>query len=486
MHHTAYRRRPGRLLVAAATAILGWALLGAEGELRAQQEGADPGRQVLLLTVADAIGPATAQYLKRGIRRAAERGNALVIIKLDTPGGLDSAMRDIIREIIASPVPVVTYVAPSGARAASAGTYILYASHVAAMAPGTNLGAATPVQIGGLPGMPEPGGGEGGEGGGEGGEEAGEEAGETEAKDETPAGKDAMTRKLVNDAVAYIRSLARMRGRNADWAERAVREAASLAAQEALEKNVINVVAANERALLAELDGRTVTAHGEEITLATGELAIESLDPGWQTKLLAAIASPNVAYILMLLGIYGLFFELMNPGAVIPGVVGAICLLTAMFALQMLPVNFAGLALVLLGVAFMIGELFVPSFGALGIGGVAAFAIGSLILFETDSAEFRVSLSLVVALTILTAAFFLVAIRALVKSHQGAVVSGREELVGSTGTALESFDDTGQIRVHGEIWRARTSGTVSEGDPVRVTAMHGLTLEIEPDKEARK
>ena len=438
------------------------------------------GGTAMLLTVADAIGPAQTDYIKRGLRLAHERGHELVILKIDTPGGLDTAMRDINRAIIASPVPVVSYVAPSGARAASAGTYILYASHFAAMAPGTNLGAATPVQIGGIPSLPprsppKP---------DKDADDEEFEADDTEdEKDTVPRTADAMTKKMVNDAVAYIRGLAQMRGRNEEWAETAVREGASLPAEDALAANVVDVIAVNERALLVQLDGRVVEVHGVDITLETEHMLIEVVAPDWRTELLSVIASPNVAYILMLLGVYGLFFELANPGAIFPGVVGAICLLLAMFALQMMPVNYAGLALILLGIAFMIGELFVPSFGALGIGGVVAFAIGSVILFDTDTQQFRVSISIVVAVTTLTAAFFLLAIRALFNARKGPVVSGPEELVGTIGNVLHDFASTGQIRVRGEIWKAHAVQPMQSGDRVKVTAIDGLTLYIEPAEE---
>jgi len=434
-----------------------------------------------LLTVADAIGPATADYVQRGLREAAARGDALVILELDTPGGLDGAMRDIIRAILAAPMPVVVYVAPSGARAASAGTYILYAAHVAAMAPATNLGAATPVQIGGLPSLPsapaEP------QGDGDGGaRDDGAKSPQSDAGTPSPAasGGDAMSRKIVNDAIAYIRGLAQMRGRNAEWAEQAVREGASLAAEAALAANVIDLVAVDRHALLEQIDGRRVVVQGVEQTLATKGMTLDVIAPDWRTELLAAIASPNVAYVLMLLGIYGLFFELANPGAIFPGVFGAISLMVAMFALQMLPVSYVGLGLLLLGIAFMVGELFVPSFGALGIGGVIAFAIGSVLLFDTEAQQFRVSLPIIVALTLLSAGFFLLALRALLKAREGPVVTGQEQLMTSRGCALEDFEATGQVRVHGEIWNAHTHTPVRAGQAVRVTAMEGLTLTVEP------
>lgn len=450
------------------------------GALIAQETREIRAKRATVLRISDAIGPASSDYVQRGIRTAADRGDALIILKLDTPGGLDSAMRDIVRAILAAPIPVVTFVAPSGARAASAGTYIVYASHIAAMAPATNLGAATPVQIGGFPSLP---GSEPPKLPGKEGDFISEDESEKSSPPPTAFAPDAMTKKIVNDAAAYIQGLARMRGRNERWAEQSVREAESLAAEDALKRNVIDIIAVNDRDLIDQLDGRVLTVNGIEVTLVTEDMMLDEVAPDWRTELLAVITSANVAYILMLLGIYGLFFELANPGAVVPGVVGAICLLVAMFSLQMLPVNYAGLALVLLGIAFMIGELFMPSFGALGMGGVIAFAIGSLILFDSDSQQFRVSISLVIALTLLTAGFFLIAVRSLVRARQGPIVSGQEQLVGSLGEALEDFDSLGQIRVHGEIWNAAASGPMKRGEQVRVTAIDGLTLTIVPLEE---
>ena len=421
-------------------------------------------RTAVVLTVDAAIGPATADYVRRGIETAHTQGAALVVLKMDTPGGLDTAMRDIIQSILVSPVPVATFVSPGGARAASAGTYILYASHIAAMAPGTNLGAATPVQIGGIPdtddlmkGSPESG-----------------EA--TEAQD----APDAMKQKLVNDAIAYIRSLAQMRGRNIEWAELAVREAASLPASEALEQGVIDIVAEDIQDLLAQAHGRTVTVSGMPQELDTDGLLLVTIEPDWRNRLLTVITDPNVAYILMLIGIYGLFFEFANPGFVLPGVVGAISLLLALYAFQILPVNYAGLALLTLGIIFMLAEAFVPSFGALGFGGVIAFVVGSIILFDDEGTGLAVSLPLIFALSLITAGFFLFIVGAAIKARKRPIVSGEEEMLHTVGEVIDDFAGQGRIRIHGEVWLAETALPLSRGDKVQVIAIDGLVLKVQP------
>ena len=448
--------------------ILGWVFLAALVQPLTGSANGEP--VVLQLEIRGAIGPATSEYVTGGIEEAAERDAALVLIEMDTPGGLDSAMRDIIKAILASPVPVATYVSPSGSRAASAGTYILYASHVAAMAPATNLGAATPVQIGGGA-APKP---------------PGQDKPDTEDED-TPAAEadesdsgSAMERKAVNDAVAYIRSLAQLRGRNAEWAEKAVRSAESLSADKALEENVIDYVVSSVPELLKVI-------HGQEVQVVDGREAIESEsavleahERDWRIKLLEVITDPNVAYLLMLVGIYGLIFEGYNPGAILPGVVGAICLLLALFAFQVLPVNYAGLALIALGVILMVAETFVPSFGALGLGGIAAFVFGSIILLDEDVPGFEVSRDLIFTISVIAGIALLTLLLMLVRVRNRHVVSGIEGMIGEIGESLADFSGQGEVFVHGERWQARSARPVQRGQSIRITGVDGLTLEIEP------
>lgn len=430
---------------------------------------------VMVLTLEGAISPAAADYAVRGISHAARDGAQLVVLNIDTPGGLDTSMRSIIKAILASPVPVATYVAPSGARAASAGTFILYASHIAAMAPGTNVGAATPVQIGGAPSSPEP-----------------KKPAEKQQKDEKDdksngakeplerAAQQPMTKKQVNDAAAYIRGLAQLRGRNAEWAEQAVREAVSLSADDALKLKVIDFVARDLTGLLKQLDGRKVSVQGQDKVLQTTTARIVNYEPDWRVKILAVITDPSIALILMMIGIYGLFFEFSNPGLVFPGVLGGICLLLALYALQLLPVNYAGLALIALGIAFMVGEAFMPSFGALGLGGVVAFVIGALILIDTELPGFGIPIALIATVAVLSALLIVGIAGIAMKTRKRVVVIGGSEMVGVTGEVVEATQEGGWVHVQGENWRALSKSPLQRGQKVRVLARNGLLLEVAP------
>jgi membrane-bound serine protease (ClpP class) len=433
--------------------------------------------------VKGAIGPASADYVLRGIAGAEERSAGLIILRLDTPGGLDSSMREIIQGILASEIPVVTYVTPHGARAASAGTYILYASHIAAMAPATTLGAATPIQIGGVPSLPfgEP-------------EKPVEPGGEKPAKDAADDKKpsdanrtpvpidDAMSAKAINDAAAYIRGLATMRGRNADWAERAVREAASLASDEALAQHVIDVVAGDVTDLLRQIDGRQVLIASGTVTIRSKDLALEVIDPDWRTQILAILTDPNVAIILMMIGVYGMIFEFMNPGAILPGVLGAIALLLALYAMNVLPVNFAGLGLIVVGIVLLVAEGFVVSHGILAIGGAVAFLIGATILFDSDVPGLALSWPVIVFVLGIGSLLFCAVLVMALRSRRRPVVSGREEMIGSAGRVVAWTDGRGRISVHGEQWQAVSAAPLMPGQAVRVVGLRDLTVTVEPDR----
>lgn len=429
-------------------------------------------KDVHVLTVKGAISPASADYLVRGINKAADADARLVVIELDTPGGLDTSMRDIIKAILASSVPVATYVSPKGARAASAGTYILYASHIAAMAPATNLGAATPVEL--TPGAAPP------EKPATPGKKGEKPAADFPSSEPQSTPQDAKSRKAVHDAAAYIRSLAELRGRNAEWAERAVREAVSLSAEAALQAKVVDIVAENVDDLLKQIHGRKVKLSSGEITLDTANLTVTRIEPDWRSKLLAVIGDPSIAYILMLLGIYGLLYEFSSPGMGFPGVMGGICLLLALFALQLMPISYVGLALIMLGIALMVSEAFLPSFGALGLGGIVAFVIGSVMLIDTGIPGYGISWALIIPIAAVTALFSFIVVSMALRARKRPVVTGAEEMLGAEGEVLDDMQNEGWARVHSELWRIRSSTPLVRGTKVRVTARHDLILEVKP------
>jgi membrane-bound serine protease (ClpP class) len=475
----AQRKRAGiaaRLLRQAIALFLGLALYTAAA--------ASP--VVVIIPLNGAIAPGSADFVVRALARAADERAQLAVLEIDTPGGLDQSMRAIIKAILSSPVPVAAFIAPGGARAASAGTYIVYASHIAAMAPGTNLGAATPIRIGAgdsaEPSLPAPLPGSSpttSPASGEAKPDAGASA--TPAPDMSTQSTE--TAKQVQDAAAYIRGLAQLRGHNAQWGERAVREALSLSANEALAQNVIDLIALDVPDLLAKLNGRHVHTITGDHVLATLGAVVVTIQPDWRSRFLATITDPSVALILITIGMYGLFFEFMNPGMALPGVAGAICLLVGLFALQLLPVDFAGLGLILLGIAFLISEMFLPTFGTLGFGGIAAFAIGSLMLFRTDVPGYGVPVALVVGLTAITAVFVFAVSGVALQSRRRPVVSGSEAMLGSIGEMLEDVraSDTGWARVHGERWLVHggeAAALLARGDRVRVIGRHGLTLTV--------
>ena len=412
---------------------------------------------IWVIDIDGAIGPATSDYVLRGIADAEEADAKLVVLRMNTPGGLDNAMRDIIEAILSSDVPVASYVGPKGARAASAGTYISYASHVAAMAPATNLGAATPVQMG-APTLPSP-----------------DQDGSATQTDQATA----MEKKMVNDASAYIRGLAELRDRNADWAEVAVREAASLDAESALAENVIDIIATDIPDLLTQLEGLVIDLDGEEVTLNLEGVDLYYYEADLRTEILSILTNPSMILVLGMIGIYGIILEFYNPGALVPGVIGAICLLLAAYSVQLLPLNYAGLALIILGVALMVAEAMIPSFGILGIGGIIAFSIGGLMLFDTEIDAFQVGLPTIAATATISALLLVFTVRIAIRVHKKRIKTGLNSLIGESGQALEDFAREGQVRVGAEIWRAVSEAPVEKGDDISVTSVDGLVLHVE-------
>ncbi|WP_339668208.1 nodulation protein NfeD [Dasania marina] len=421
---------------------------------------------VWLLDLRGAVGPASADYLIRGINEAEQARADLVVIRIDTPGGLDTAMRDIIKTLIASTVPVASYVAPSGSRAASAGTYIMYASHIAAMAPATNLGAATPVQIASpsLPTAPKP-----------------EDDNNNNSKEERNPAKpsNAMEQKLINDAVAYIEGLADLYGRNKAWAVKAVREGASLTAEDALKLRVIDLIAHDVDELLQQLQGRQLTVAGKPLTLNLSEIEIHRYQPDWRNKFLMVITDPNIAYILMMLGIYGLILEAYNPGTLLPGIVGGVSLLLALYAFQVLPVSYAGLALIALGVMLMVAEAFVPSFGVLGLGGLTAFVIGSIILMDTPIPAYQIALPLILSVATASAAVLVFGLAMIMRASKQKLVSGVSILEGQVATVSAMHKGRAMVQLQGELWQVRCESALQLGDSVRVIAAGGVILQVE-------
>jgi membrane-bound serine protease (ClpP class) len=410
-----------------------------------------------ILDIDGAIGPAAAEYVHDGMAQAQRRKAAVVVLRIDTPGGLSSSMREIIRDILESPIPVIAYVAPSGARAASAGTYILYASHLAAMAPSTHLGAATPVQLSGPFG-------------------GGEKKNEAKEKAKTPE-----ENKAVNDAVAYIRSLAQLRGRNAEWAEKAVREAATLTDTEAKNMQVIELIASDLTDLLKQADGRTVKIGERTVTLKTAGIAATPIAPDWRARILAIVTNPTIAYLLLLAGIYGLMFEFISPGAYFPGVLGSIALLVALYALNLLPVSYAGAGLLLLGIAMLAAEAFLPTFGVVGIGGIVAFVLGSLFLYRGEAPGFVLAWQAVAAAALCSVAFLVLALGAAWRAHKRQVVIGGDALLTYAGEVTRWEGNKGEVQVRGERWRAVSQSELTPGQRVRILERRDLTLAVEPD-----
>ena len=407
---------------------------------------------ILELEIQGAIGPASSQYLHEGIKKAVDINADMVLVKLDTPGGLSTSMHEMIQDITNARIPCIMYVAPRGARAASAGTYLMYASTVAVMAPGTNIGAATPISL--IP------------------------TNNAKIKEISTSEK-----KAINDATAYIKSLAEMSDRNVTWGLDAVQNAKSISAKEALQIGVIDFIAENTKELIAKLDGRVVKIANESLTLKTKGATIIAYEPDWKTRFLYMITNPNIAYILLLVAMYGIFFELMNPGMVLPGVVGVISGVIALYALNMIPFNYAGLLLIILGISFMIIEVFVVGFGVLGVGGVLSFAMGSLLLFDANTLGNSVSIPLIIAFSLASLAFFILVIRLFVSARDSKVVSGVEEMVGLHAEVIDVRDEGYRVECHSEVWNAVSEEKLTIGQRVEVLAISGLELKVKSIEE---
>jgi membrane-bound serine protease (ClpP class) len=427
--------------------------------------GAQP--VVYLADLEGPLGPARADLIIRALEEAETAGAAAFVIRMDTPGGLDKSMRDLVKRILAAQLPVITWVGPDGARAASAGTYIAYASHVAAMAPATNIGSSTPVSLGPTPAMPRPGGAPG--------------------PDDAPPADDAMTRKVVNDAVAWLQGLAELRGRNVAWAEATVRTGANLRASEALALGVIDLVANDLPDLFRQLEGREVRLHTGVVQLALSDARIVEVEVDWLHELLEIISDPAIAYALLIFGMYGIILEFYNPGMIFPSVIGLVCLLLGAYGLQMLPINYAGLALILVGIALMIAEVFTPAFGVLGLAGLVAFVFGSIILLDTESPGYRVPLTLIAAFAVATAGLSVFAIGSAIRARRQPVTTGIQGMIGAFAEAQQDFvpgadgSARGHVFVFGELWSAECPAPVVKGQRVRVTGIEGLTLAVTPD-----
>jgi membrane-bound serine protease (ClpP class) len=476
---------PARYVLSALTIIVGVVLSGVMGLPIAAADADDQATNdandmttaqrpigsagiVWLVDLNGPLGPATADLIIRSIADAQSAGARALIVRMDTPGGLDKAMRGLIKEILSADIPVITFVAPDGARAASAGTYIAYASHIAAMAPATNIGSSTPVSLAPAPQLPSP------------APAAGDPADDNQATPTAPVG-DAMMRKIVNDAVAYLQGLAELRGRNIEWAEETVRHGTNLRASQALEQNVVDLITQDVQSLLADVDGWEVTLPKRSVVLDVADAGVFIVETDWKHELLEVITDPTIAYGLLIFGIYGLILEFYNPGMGFPSVIGIICLLLGAYGLQMLPVNYAGLALIVVGIGMMIGEVFTPTMGILGLAGVVAFVVGSMILMDTQAPGYGVPIAVVAAFAVASAGLSMGAVGAAMRARHSRVTTGKEGMIGEVGEALQDFEGEGRVQAFGEVWAAKSDQPIVKHGKVRITHIDGLTLSVQPE-----